>query len=365
MNEKLILEGIIEIAISLVTGFLVFFASIKMFMLLTRKINENEELKKNNIAVAFVLCAFILALILIVNAAVSPSMDTLRVLFEKEGAVALDIVIALARVVISYIVSGLVGLVILWLCMAIYTGLTTKVDEMAELGKNNLAVGIVFGTFIFSAGLLALEPLSTILRAFVASPEVANTETTAVLVNTPILIQGLIELPIALFGTILVFLLGVFLASLVTRKIDDTAELKRNNVALGIYTASSVFSVMLLIQSSLSPAYRVLGIILDARAPNSTDVILAIVRILAFFLGTAIVAFIFIVLALLAFMRFTKKIDEMEELKKNNVAIALILAVLTISIVILVGHGMRVLLDGFVGSPQTGTGLRLPPIKIR
>ena len=45
MIESVILGGAIEILISLVTGFIVFYLSMKLFMLFTRKINETEVIK--------------------------------------------------------------------------------------------------------------------------------------------------------------------------------------------------------------------------------------------------------------------------------------------------------------------------------
>ncbi len=365
MNGMLILEGGIEIVLSLVTGFLVFFASMKIFMLLTRKIDETEELKKNNTAAAVVLAAFVLALVLIVNSSVSPAMDTLKTLFEQESPTAGAVLTDILRIIAMYAAAMVMAIIVLWLGMSLYTGLTTKIDEMEELKKNNLAVGIVFAVFIFSAGYLTLEPVATILGAFVAPPRGVSAETVEQFVNTDILLQGLIELPLAFIGTVIVFLLGVKLSDLLTGTIDELAELKKNNVASAIYTASTLFGLMYLVkEAALKPLYPALNRLIIGRA-STEQIVLTVVLIPVFFVVTGVITLLLTRLAQGVFMLLTRKVDEMAELKKNNVAIALILAALTISVVILVTHGMNVLAEGFVPAPPAAVGGGLPNLRIK
>ncbi len=372
MNGMQILEGVIEIVLSLVTGFLVFFFSLKIFMLLTRNLDEQKELKKKNAAVAVVLLAFILALVLVVNRSVEPAMDTLTKMFASENPLARDIVVDILRIIVIYVVSGGVALLLLWLGISIYTGLTTRIDEFAELKKSNLAVGILFATFIFSAGFICMEPLSTLLKAFVPQPQPGNLEVVDRFVSNPsALVQGIIELPLAFIGTIFAYALGVLLSDLMTGTINETAELKKNNVASAIYTASSLFSLMYLVnEAALKKLYESLErIIVYSPASGRVeiagqpgDLALTIVLIPVFFVGAGLVALLITRLAQAAFMFLTKDVDEMAEVKKNNVAIALILAAVTISIVIFVAHGMSVVAQGVLpqSQPPEAGGLRLP-----
>jgi uncharacterized membrane protein YjfL (UPF0719 family) len=365
MNGMLILEGLIEIVLSLVTGFIVFFASLKIFMLLTRSLDEQKELKKKNSAVAVVLLAFILALVLIVNKSVEPAMDTLKTLLGTEGVAAGFVLVAVLRIVAMYVIGMVIAIGVLWFAIAIYTGLTTRIDEMAELKKSNLAVGIVFATFIFSAGFICMEPVAAILKAFVPPPINPTIELTQTFVNTNILLQGLIELPLAFIGTIFSFLLGVLLSDLMTGAINETAELKKNNVASAIYTASSLFSLMYLVKAAaLAPLYQALDSLIAGNA-DTTQIVVTIILIPVFFIVTGGIALLVTRLAQAVFMFLTKNIDEMAEIKKNNPAIALILAALTIAIIVLITHGMTVLAQGFIPTAQVakGGGFTIPKMK--
>lgn len=363
MNAKLILEGLIELGVSLLTGFLVFFSSLKIFMLLTRSLEEETELKKNNTAVALVLGAFVLALVLIVSSAVAPAMDTLKVVLNEESIEIGALLLALLRIVLMYVISGIVALIVLWLAIALYTGLTTKVDEMAELKKNNQAVGLIFATFIFSAGFLCSEPLTTILNSLVAPPQLSYAVVQIAFINTATLLQGLLELPLALLGTIVVFILGIKLSDLLTLRIKEAEEIKQNNLAAAIYTAAIILSVVLLVQASLAPSYLVLGKILAAEQRDVGEILLALGRIVLFFIGSALVALLLLRLALWLFMLLTRKIDEMGELKKNNVAVAILLAVVTVAIAILVKHGMQVVLEGFAVQAQPMSSIPILKVK--
>ncbi|MBN1409655.1 MAG: DUF350 domain-containing protein [Spirochaetales bacterium] len=357
MDFDIIMLGIIELAISLITGFLVFFLSFRLFMLFTKKLNEVEELNKNNIAVAIVMIAFIFGIMLIVNTAVAPSMDTLEQLLSTDTPDGLSIFLNITRIVLSYVIAGVIAFFILWLSFLFFTFLTTKIDEMAEIRNNNTAIALLLGTFILSASILILHPISTILDSFVAGPDVVGTVVSMKFVNLPILIQGLIELPIAFFGVLLVFIMGFKTISLITRSLDELTELKNNNIAVAVFCSSFIFSIMLLINACLDPSYKVLKNILSAENAGLDVIFLSILRIVLFFLFSAIFAFIIIRVAMLFLMLLTTKIREMEEIKKNNLAVALIVAILVISTAVVIQHGMTVLLSGFVQNPDLGSGM--------
>jgi hypothetical protein len=59
----------------------------------------------------------------------------------------------------------------------------------------------------------------------------------------------------------------------------------------------------------------------------------------------------------------SRNINETTELEKNNIAIALLIAVLAVSIVLLVEHGVTNLLTSFIYMPQTGKGFPVISIK--
>jgi uncharacterized membrane protein YjfL (UPF0719 family) len=357
MNLDLILQGVIEVAVSLVTGFLVFFLSFKMFMLFTRKINEVEELNKNNIAVAIVMIAFIFGVMLIVNTAVSASMDTLEQLMAQGSPDAFSVFLNIARIVVTYVISGLIALIVLWLSFVFFTLLTTKIDEMAEIKNNNIALAILLATFILSAALLTQQPIKTILDAFVAGPDIAGAVVAQKFITLPVLVQGLIELPISLFGVVLVFIMGFKTIGLITRSLDELTELKNNNIAVAIFCASFIFSIMLIIRASLDPSYAVLKNVLGSDKAVMNDVLFSVGRIVLFFLCTAVFAFIVVRVAMLFLMLITTKIKEMEEVKKNNIAVALVVAVFVIATALVIEHGTGVLLSGFVQNPDLGSGM--------
>ena len=62
-------------------------------------------------------------------------MDTLKALFEQESPAAGVVLVDILRIVAIYAAAMITAIVVLWLGIALYTGLTTKIDEMEENGK--------------------------------------------------------------------------------------------------------------------------------------------------------------------------------------------------------------------------------------
>src|SRR3989344_1371675 len=121
-----------------------------------------------------------------------------------------------------------------------------------------------------------------------------------------------------------------------TAGIDEISEIKKGNAAVGIFFLSILLSLAILIRpgvaefaSGIEPGYS-----------PSLMAVLALINItkLAFSLMVAIVA-VFCAFSLLD--RLTKNMDEVHELKKGNVAIALLIAGLMLSVSFIVEAGMQ------------------------
>ena len=64
-----------------------------------------------------------------------------------------------------------------------------------------------------------------------------------------------------------------------------------------------------------------------------------------------IIAFGSIYLALKIFMRLTKDLDELKEIKENNIAVSIFLSVIIISIALLLEPGLQTILNALIPFP--------------
>ena len=116
--------------------------------------------------------------------------------------------------------------------------------------------------------------------------------------------------------------------------------------------ASILFSVAFLISDIKSPLLNSLN-----RLGNNPEydgvLVLDGFKYLGLFLGVMLITIaIVIVISIRLFTYMTKNINEFEELKKNNIAVAILTAVIVISISLLVKESLYLLLETFVPYPE-------------
>ena len=174
MNINLFIQGIIELVLAILSGILIYFASMKAFSFFTKGIDEEKEFKNNNTAVSILISAFIFGIMLLIKESISPSMENLGYTMSQGSLTSGSLGVALFRIVMIYLVSAVCSFIFLMLSINFFMVLTTKIDEIKEIKKNNVAVSIIIGTFAVSVALLTMEPLKTLLKSFISAPVVTG-----------------------------------------------------------------------------------------------------------------------------------------------------------------------------------------------
>ncbi|MDD1710920.1 MAG: DUF350 domain-containing protein [Methanoregulaceae archaeon] len=144
---------------------------------------------------------------------------------------------------------------------------------------------------------------------------------------------GLIQLIIAILLAVVALYIGYSTFSKITKGIDEIQELKKGNVAVGIIIAAIFFAIAIVIQSGVA------GISIGITNALSGDWWSLVAAIIQLILGI-ILAIATIYLALNILDRLTKGIDEFEELKKGNVAVALMMAGVIVATAVIIQSGV-------------------------
>lgn len=117
---------------------------------------------------------------------------------------------------------------------------------------------------------------------------------------------------------------GIWLFDRLTAGIDEWKEMKKGNAAVGILLVSIIASMVLLIE------HRILDLVFAIQAETPAIPWHTILLILAFTLANYVLALlgaiILVFLTINIIDRMTMDLDELAELKKGNVAVALLLA---------------------------------------
>jgi uncharacterized membrane protein YjfL (UPF0719 family) len=144
---------------------------------------------------------------------------------------------------------------------------------------------------------------------------------------------GLIQLVIAILLAVGALYIGFSIFSRITKGMDEEKELAQGNPAVGIIIASIFFAIALVVQSGIS------GISVGIMKALAGDWLALLASLLQLILGI-LLAIVAIYLALYILDRLTKGVDEFEEIKKGNVAVALMMAGVIVSTAIIIQSGV-------------------------
>nr|WP_217917933.1 MULTISPECIES: DUF350 domain-containing protein [unclassified Myxococcus] len=175
-----------------------------------------------------------------------------------------------------------------------------------------------------------------------------------------LLFVGLIKV---VFGG-LVAALGIWLALRGLSRIlgaNPAEELRQGNVAAGLVHAASLVSLGLLVQHAVQATSDAL----DLTVQNSTlqlPVVGRLVAVAVLHVGLSLgVGVTVLGTGVLLFDRMTPGIDELAEVRKGNVAAALILSAILLVLALLTAPGLQAALNGLIPFPQLPEGtLRAP-----
>jgi uncharacterized membrane protein YjfL (UPF0719 family) len=152
-------------------------------------------------------------------------------------------------------------------------------------------------------------------------------------------IVGLVQLIIAIIFSVIALYIGFITLAKITKNIDEEKELAKGNPAVGIIVAAVFIASALVVQSGVSGLSIGIG---KAASVGllSLDGLLAIGAAFAQLILGIVLAIAAIYLALNILDKLTKGVDEFEEIKKGNVAVALMMASVIISVAVIIQSGV-------------------------
>jgi uncharacterized membrane protein YjfL (UPF0719 family) len=136
--------------------------------------------------------------------------------------------------------------------LAVYAGIrifdkfTKGIDEMAELKRGNVAIGVLLGAVILSYATVIAGGVGSLTNVVINVGNASLTKTIAGLVG------GIINLLIALGLASAAIYLALNIFGKITKGIDEEAELKRGNLAMAFLLAAILLAVSTVIASGVA-----------------------------------------------------------------------------------------------------------------
>jgi uncharacterized membrane protein YjfL (UPF0719 family) len=152
-------------------------------------------------------------------------------------------------------------------------------------------------------------------------------------------IVGLIQLVVSIIFAVLALYIGFAVLGKITKGINEEKELAKGNAAVGIIVASVFVAIALVVQSGVSGLTVGINKAISVGI-LSVDGMLAIgVSFIQLILGI-VLAVAAIYLALNILDKLTKGVEEFEEIKKGNVAVALEMGGVIIAVAVIIQSGV-------------------------
>ncbi len=154
-------------------------------------------------------------------------------------------------------------------------------------------------------------------------------------------VVGIIQLVIAIILAVVALYIGFSVFGRITKGIDEQKELAKGNTAIGILVASVFFAIGIVVQSGVTGISGGLKAAMQADTLLSFNGLMPIVLALIQLILGIVLAIAAIYLALNVLDKLTKGIEEFEELKKGNVAVALEMAGVIVTTAIIIQSGVQ------------------------
>ena len=152
-------------------------------------------------------------------------------------------------------------------------------------------------------------------------------------------VVGLIQLIVSIVFAVLALYIGFAVLSKINKNMDEEKELAKGNAAVGIIVAAVFVAIALVVQSGVSGLSVGINKALSVGI-LSVDGLLAIgVAFIQLILGI-VLAIGAIYLALNVLDKLTKGVNEFEEIKKGNVAVALMMGGVIIAVAVIIQSGV-------------------------
>jgi uncharacterized membrane protein YjfL (UPF0719 family) len=153
------------------------------------------------------------------------------------------------------------------------------------------------------------------------------------------IVVGIIQLVIAIIFAVVALYVGFSVLNKITKGIDEEKELAKGNTAVGVIVAAVFIAIAVVVQSGVTGLSVGINKALSLGILSVDGILVVIAALLQLVLGI-VLAIVAIYLALNILDKLTKGIEEFEEIKKGNVAVALEMAGVIIAVAVIIQSGV-------------------------
>lgn len=174
MGWQQIIFGLIEFLVSIIISFILIFGSYRIFLAMTKRIDEERELRGGNTSVGIVLGSTILGEAIVVKQAIYPVMAVIQIFVLGQEKSVGNFLRMMAYSIGYMIMAGLLALACILFSFWLFNRMTPRIDQFEEIKKNNIAVALFIGLFIIAVCFLVSSGVAGLARALIPFPDVGS-----------------------------------------------------------------------------------------------------------------------------------------------------------------------------------------------
>ncbi len=169
------------------------------------------------------------------------------------------------------------------------------------------------------------------------------------------ILLGLIELLVSIFISFVLIAGSYRFFIFITPRFDEERQLKKKNTAVGIVLGGILIGEVLVVKQAIYPVMSVIQLFILGEEKNFPNYLEMIGLSVGYVLLAGILALGCILFSFWAFNKLTPRIDQYEEIKNNNVAVAVFMALFILGICILISDGVSGLTKALIPFPEIGS----------
>jgi uncharacterized membrane protein YjfL (UPF0719 family) len=166
---------------------------------------------------------------------------------------------------------------------------------------------------------------------------------------------GLIEFLISIFISFILIFGSYRLFLALTPKIDEERQLRAGNTSVGLILGSSIIGEAIVVKQAIYPVMAVIQIFVLGQDRNIWNFLKMVGFSLGYVLLAGLLALACILFCFWLFSKMTPRINQYEEIKNNNIAVALFMAFFIVAICFLVSSGVAGLVRALIPFPEVGS----------
>lgn len=168
MNNDLLLIGILQFFIVITISILVFYLILRI---LEKSILKKFEIDINTTAFGILAASIIVSTGYMASGITSSISNTIRLL-NNDKIMSFETIFETSQYTMMYLVMALAAShIVIWSSLKVFTVLTTKIDEFAEIKKNNLSIAFISSAIIIAVSFMAKDSIDLLIESMVPYPQ--------------------------------------------------------------------------------------------------------------------------------------------------------------------------------------------------